>query len=138
MPRLERIQSQDVVSSAPPPKQQAAVRPEQKKVTTKNEKRKLSSVQHHGNNQSSSTQKKKPKTQKKKKKKKDPNEPKQTRSAYNFYCKDARPKIVAAGVTSMSNVNSQIRRLFELPLVYNWKLYNKKKVYVTSYYPFAA
>ena len=26
----------------------------------------------------------------------------------------------------------------ELPLVYNWKLYNKKKVYVTSYYPFAA
>jgi hypothetical protein len=109
MPRLERIQSQDV--AAPPPSQQAAVRPVlQKKVTptptTKNEKRKQSPVHHGNTNQSSSTmQKKKAKTQKKKK---DPNEPKQTRSAYNFYTKDARPKLVAAGMTSVSNVNSQL------------------------------
>lgn len=108
MPRLERIQSQDVAALLPPKQQAVVVRPIQEKVTptptTKNEKRKQSPV-HHGTNISSTIQKKKPKTQKKKK---DPNEPKQIRSAYNFYTKDARPKIVARGMSSNSNVNTQL------------------------------
>ena len=111
MPRLIREESQEV-TTAPPPKQQGAIRPDhqKKKVTptpklTKNEKRKQSPVHHGIHQSSSSTQKKKTRTQKKKK---DPNEPTHPRSAYNFYTKDARPKIVATGVSVTSTVNSQL------------------------------
>jgi len=111
MPSLIREESQEV-TTAPPPKQQGAIRPDhqKKKVTptpklTKNEKRKQSPVHHGIHQSSSSTQKKKTRTQKKKK---DPNEPTHPRSAYNFYTKDARPKIVATGVSVTSTVNSQL------------------------------
>lgn len=81
--------------------QQAVVRPEQKKVTPKKNKRKESSVQ-----LDDIQQKKNPKTQKKKK---DKDRPKNALNAYHFYAKDARPKIVAAGIaTSMSDINSHL------------------------------
>ncbi len=106
MPRLVREESQEVTAAAPPPpKQQTAT--VQTTLTTKNEKRKQSHpVQQHDGKQSSSTPNKRTKTQKKKKK--DPNEPKRPRSAYNFYAMDARPKIVATGVTDVGTVNSQL------------------------------
>ena len=104
MPSLVREESQEVTAAAPPPpKQQAAT--VKTPLTTKNEKRKQSHPVQHDGKQSSSTPNKRSKSQKKKK---DPNEPKRPRSAYNFYAMDARPKIIATGVTDVGMVNTQL------------------------------